>query len=125
MSSRQKKEDNPKLVHPLPDKSKLPTILAEGLVKIRGMVILMKFLFEDDSRITTDAVYTVVAAAYRSVDGDYGAEQARQSGMLDNGLPFSLASVVGTGDLEQFQACNSDLARMTREEPVSNIESVR
>jgi hypothetical protein len=79
------------------------------------MVVLMRLLFENDPRITIDAVYNVVEATYRSVDGEYGAEQARQSGMVD-GVPFSLASVVGTGDLERFQACGSDLVRMTREE---------
>jgi hypothetical protein len=56
----------------------------------------------------------VVEAAYLLVDGEYGAEQARQSDMLDNGLPFNLAEVVGDGDLAQLQACNLDLARMTR-----------
>ena len=86
------------------------------MAKIRRMVVLMRLLFEDDPRITIDAVYQVVEAAYRSVDGEYGAEQARQSGMLDNGSPFSLAAVVGDGDLAQFQACDLDLARMTREE---------
>jgi hypothetical protein len=86
------------------------------MAKIRRMVLLMRLLFEDDPRIAIDAVYQVVEAAYRSVDGEYGAEQARQSGMLDNGLPFSSAAVVGGGDLAQFQACNLDLARMTREE---------
>jgi hypothetical protein len=95
---------------------KIPIISTEGMAKIRRMVVLMRLLFEDDPRITIDAVYQVVEAAYRSVDGEYGAEQARQSGMLDNGSPFSLAAVVGDGDLAQFQACDLDLARMTREE---------
>jgi hypothetical protein len=88
---------------------KVSIISTEGMAKIRRMVLLMRLLFEDDPRITIDSVYQVVEAAYRSVDGEYGAEQARQSGMLDNGLPFSLAAVVRDGDLAQFQACDLDL----------------
>jgi hypothetical protein len=96
--------------------------ITEGMAKIRRMVVLMRLLSEDDPCITIDAVYQVVEAVYRSVDGEYGAEQASQSGILDNGSPFSLAAVVGDGDLAQFQACDIDLARMTREEHNISLE---
>jgi hypothetical protein len=42
--------------------------------------------------------------------------------MLDNGLPFSLAAVVGDGELAQFQVCDLNLARMTREEYNLSLE---
>jgi hypothetical protein len=56
---------------------KVPIISTERMAKIRRMVVLMRLLFEDDPRITVDAVYNVVEAAYRSMDSEYGAEQAR------------------------------------------------
>jgi hypothetical protein len=96
--------------------TKNPLLTKEGLSKIRKMVVLMKLLFEDDPVITWDNVYTVVERAYRSVDGEYGAEQARQSALDINGVPFSLAKEVGNGDLDRFTACDMDLVRMTREE---------
>ncbi len=101
--------------------------------KIRDISALVRQLFPE-SNISTAEIVAEIEEAYRSVDGDYGADQARVWGLqqeISEGVPFNFEDIVGVGDQQLFLAHNKDLGAMTaashkkRDEDSLNAERVR
>jgi hypothetical protein len=101
--------------------------------RIRDISVLVRQLFPE-ANISTAEIVAEIEEAYRSVDGDYGAEQARAWGLqqeISEGVPFNFEDIVGVGDQQLFLAHNKDLAAMTaashkkRDEDSLNAERVR